>query len=85
VPGLGAHSVQRLLDARRVRQVRRADMERLGTAGRKALDFVHLPDHRPGAVPLTSAGRPESAKRPGAPAQLQQPDLFGWAEAPATT
>ena len=59
VPGLGARSVQRLLDARRVRRLRRADMERLGTAGRKALDFVHLPDHRPGAVALTLASPPE--------------------------
>ncbi|MGQ3076341.1 MAG: hypothetical protein ACT7A5_35170, partial [Ferrovibrionaceae bacterium] len=75
----GAHSVQRLLDARRVRQVRRADMERLGTAGRKALDFVHLPDHRPGAVPLAPLARPRSRS----PAVGEQPDLFGWAEAPA--
>jgi len=69
VPGLGVRSVQRLLDARRVRQLRRADMERLGNAGRKALDFVHLPDHRPGAVALT-------LQTPPAPGKLAQPDLF---------
>ena len=76
VPGLGVRSVQRLLDARRVRQLRRADMERLGTAGRKALDFVHLPDHRPGAVALTLQATPK-------PRKLAQPDLFEAAGASA--
>ena len=80
VPGLGVHSVQRLLAARRVRQVRRADMERLGTAGRKALDFVHLPDHRPGAVQLSPAARPRPATKAAAHGAFEQPDLFGWAE-----
>lgn len=73
VPGLGVRSVQRLLDARRVRQLRRADMERLGTAGRKALDFVHLPDHRPGASLLSFATPPKKAP---APARVLQADLF---------
>ena len=78
VPGLGVHSVQRLLAARRVRQVRRADMERLGTAGRKALDFVNLPDHRPGAVPLSRGPSLPAARQPARGAGTQ-PDLFGWA------
>ena len=69
VPGLGVRSVQRLLDARRVRQVRRADLERLGNAGRKALDFVHLPDHRPGAALLSPVS-------PTVPPAVTQPDLF---------
>jgi predicted DNA-binding helix-hairpin-helix protein len=47
VPGLGATSVQRLLAARRVRTLRRADIERLGTEAARVLCFVHLPDHRP--------------------------------------
>ncbi len=81
VPGLGMRSVQRLLDARRVRQLRRADMERLGTAGRKALDFVHLPDHRPGAE-LLSFGKPSApAQPPRRPAPAAQPGLFDSAEA----
>ncbi len=69
VPGLGMRSVQRLLAARRVRTLRRADLERLGPAGRKALGFVHLPDHRPSAgiraTPWTARHQPS------------QPDLFG--------
>jgi len=47
VPGLGTTSVQRLLDARRVRSLRLADVQRLGTEARRVLCFVVLPDHRP--------------------------------------
>ena len=82
VPGLGVRSVERLLAARRVRQLRCADLERLGAAGRKALDFVRLPDHRPGAQRLSFAGAPwrpsaptRAPSRP-APARPQQADLF---------
>jgi putative DNA modification/repair radical SAM protein len=47
VPGFGQQSVERLLAARRTRSLRRADIERLGSAARRALGFVALPDHRP--------------------------------------
>jgi putative DNA modification/repair radical SAM protein len=47
VPGLGARAVERLLDARRVRQVRSDDLKRLRVPVGKVLPFVTLPDHRP--------------------------------------
>ncbi len=58
VPGLGVKSVDRLLSARRVRQVRRADLSRLRVSERKVLPFVALPDHRPreGDAALLAAG-----------------------------
>ncbi len=66
VPGFGVQSVQRLLTARRVRQLRRADVERLGTAARRALDFVVLPDHRPGALPFFQGTGPVGQARAAA-------------------
>ena len=80
VPGLGPRSVHKLVTARRLRQLRRADFERLGPAGRKALDFVHLPDHRP-TPPHTSEAatnrvRTSSGKQPLQNA-ARQADLFG--------
>ncbi len=47
VPGLGVKSVERLLLARRTRNVRRADLERLRVPVAKVLPFVALPDHLP--------------------------------------
>ena len=85
VPGLGARSAQKLLQARRVRQLRRADLERLGAPGRKALDFVLLPDHRPavGQAPaLTLNAAPARSARRGLQASARsgaeplQADLF---------
>lgn len=52
VPGLGVRSVERLLAARRVRTLHAIDIGRLGTAARKVLAFVRLPDHVPAADPL---------------------------------
>jgi putative DNA modification/repair radical SAM protein len=55
VPGLGVKSVERLLAARRVRTLRRADVHHLRAATQRVLAFVHLPDHRPApraAAPL---------------------------------
>jgi predicted DNA-binding helix-hairpin-helix protein len=77
VPGLGATSVKRLLAARRVRQLRRADIERLGTEARRVLCFVALPDHRPTEAELKRWVQARSARggaaRPSVPAQG---DLF---------
>ncbi len=48
VPGLGVKAVQRLLQARRVRRIRAADLERLHVPLRKVLPFVVVADHQPG-------------------------------------
>jgi putative DNA modification/repair radical SAM protein len=75
VPGLGVQSVTRLLAARRVRRVRRADIERLGTASRRVLAFVQLPDHRPAADAVQRLlAAPSAAARRALPAP--QLDLF---------
>ena len=49
VPGLGVKAVNRILLARRVRQVRADDLLRLHVPLKKVLPFVLLPDHQPGA------------------------------------
>jgi len=54
VPGLGSTSVQRLLAARRVRSLRRADVQRLGTEAARVLCFVCLPDHLPNPQALSA-------------------------------
>ena len=48
VPGLGVKAVNRLLQARRVRRVRNADLERLHVPLGKVLPFVVTADHVPG-------------------------------------
>ena len=48
VPGLGVKAVERLLVARRVRQVRSADLARLHVPLKKVMPFVLTADHRPG-------------------------------------
>jgi len=50
VPGLGVKAVVRILQARRVRDVRAADLLRLHVPMKKVMPFVLLPDHHPGAV-----------------------------------
>ncbi|MDB5891534.1 MAG: putative modification/repair radical protein [Polaromonas sp.] len=50
VPGLGVKAVVRILQARRVRQVRADDLARLHVPLRKVMPFVLLPDHHPGAA-----------------------------------
>ncbi|MDB5966934.1 MAG: putative modification/repair radical protein [Polaromonas sp.] len=49
VPGLGVKAVVRILQARRVRDVRADDLLRLHVPLKKVLPFVLLPDHHPGA------------------------------------
>jgi predicted DNA-binding helix-hairpin-helix protein len=68
VPGLGVTSVDRLIAARQLRRLRRADVLALGTAGRKALPFVVAVDHRPGVADLQPLARPR--------AEPQQTALF---------
>ena len=50
VPGLGVKAVVRILQARRVRQVRADDLARLHVPLKKVMPFVLLPDHHPGAT-----------------------------------
>ena len=50
VPGLGIKTVQRLLQSRRVRQLRADDLARLHVPLKKVLPFVVLADHQPGAI-----------------------------------
>ena len=76
VPGLGVRSVDRLLMARRSRNVRRADLDRLRVPVAKVLPFVSLPDHVPrdsDSAPL----RQQLRRRTGAEeSREQQSDLF---------
>ena len=50
VPGLGVKAVVRILQARRVRDVRASDLLRLHVPLAKVWPFVLLPDHHPGAT-----------------------------------
>ena len=50
VPGLGVKAVTRILQARRVRDVRADDLLRLHVPLKKVMPFVLLPDHHPGAA-----------------------------------
>ena len=50
IPGLGVQSVQRILQARRVRLVRLDDLLRMHLPLKKVMPFVLLPDHHPGAT-----------------------------------
>ena len=50
VPGLGVKAVTRILQTRRVRQVRADDLLRLHVPLQKVMPFVVLADHQPGAA-----------------------------------
>jgi predicted DNA-binding helix-hairpin-helix protein len=54
VPGFGMKTVDRILSARRLSNLRRADLTRLHIPRNKALPFIVLPDHRPAATLLDS-------------------------------
>lgn len=47
VPGLGTRTVERILQSRHVRALRRDDLAALGVPVARVLPFVVLPDHRP--------------------------------------
>ncbi len=55
VPGLGLKAVTRILQSRRVRKLRAADLLKLHLPLKKVLPFVLLADHHPGASLDTSA------------------------------
>jgi putative DNA modification/repair radical SAM protein len=69
VPGLGVQSVQRILQARRVRQVRLDDLQRMHLPLKKVMPFVLLPNHQPGKT-LDAANLPAQLKL-ASPAPLQ--------------
>jgi putative DNA modification/repair radical SAM protein len=77
VPGLGIKAVLRILQARRVREIRADDLLRLHVPLKKVMPFVLLADHHPGAT-LDAAGLAARLR----PAPVQQ-GLFDEAPAPA--
>jgi putative DNA modification/repair radical SAM protein len=81
VPGLGVKAVVRILQARRVRQLRADDLLRLHVPLKKVLPFVLLADHQPGA----SLDAASLATRLAPP--VRQIDLFddGYSAAQAST
>lgn len=66
VPGLGVGSVDKLLAARRLRRLRRADLLALGPAAKKALPFVVVVDHRPRAADAQALARPAAVPQQAA-------------------
>ena len=75
VPGLGVKAVGKVLQTRRVRRLRSADLERMHVPLKRVLAFVETADHTPG--PLLDSQ--ELARRlvPAAAAPAAQADLFG--------
>ncbi len=83
VPGLGIKAVGRILQARRVRRLRAADLDRLHVPLAKVLPFVELADHRPGNALTAADLRERLAPRPAS--ANAQASLFGdEAAVPAT-
>ncbi len=74
IPGLGVQSVKRILQARRVRQVRLDDLQRLHVPLKKVMPFVLLPNHQPGKT-LDAASLPAHMLQLASPA-LEQHALF---------
>ncbi len=74
IPGLGVQSVQRILQARRVRQVRLDDLQRMHIPLKKVMPFVLLPNHQPGHT-LDAANLPAQLMQLAKPAP-QQHTLF---------
>ena len=70
IPGLGVQSVKRILQARRVRQVRLDDLQRLHVPLKKVMPFVLLPNHQPGKT-LDSTSLLENMMQLASPAPLQ--------------
>ena len=50
VPGLGIKAVTRIVQSRRVRDVRLADLQSLHVPIKKVMPFVMLPGHHPGST-----------------------------------
>ncbi len=82
VPGLGVKAVVRMLQARRVRRLRAADLDRLHVPLAKVLPFVELADHRPGQSLSSADLRDRLAPRPAKAST--QASLFDEDNTPAT-
>ena len=90
VPGLGVKAVTRIVQSRRVRQLRADDLLRLHVPLKKVLPFVVLADHSPGALldsvdleSRLSTGASGLAGRSETVATSAQRDLFEAAPASA--
>ena len=70
IPGLGVQSVNRILQARRVRQVRLDDLQRMHVPLKKVMPFVLLPNHQPGKT-LDAASLPTQLMQLARPMALQ--------------
>ena len=76
VPGFGRRSVDRIVRARRIREIRSDDLKRLGVPPAKALPFIVLPDRRPrsnavAAMKASTAARVHLRDGGGQGAQLE--------------
>ena len=76
VPGLGVKAVDRLLQARRSRSVRRADLDRLHVSVRKVLPFVALPDHLPRDSDRNALNSNRPVERKASTPSSMQAELF---------
>ncbi len=74
IPGVGARSVQRILETRRWRRLRLADLVALKVAVKRALPFVVTADHAPRLLDAADLRERLLAARPRAAAV--QTDLF---------
>ena len=64
IPGFGRKAVDRIIATRRQTSIRLADLARLHIPRRKALPFIILSDHRPGATAMrTIESRPNRAQQ----------------------
>ena len=81
IPGVGAKSVERILQARRWRRLRVADLAALRVAVRRALPFVVTADHTPSARVLDAADLRERLLARRSRLVAAQGDLFAGAAA----
>ena len=79
IPGVGAKSVERILQARRWRRLRVADLAALRVAVRRALPFVVTADHTPSARVLDAADLRERLLARRSRLVATQGDLFAGA------
>ncbi len=83
VPGMGVKAVDRILQSRRVRQLRAADLLRLHLPLKKVMPFVLLPDHHPGGL-LDGMGLGEQLRDPVQPGLFDEPAPGDKTTAPAS-
>ena len=64
IPGLGARTVDRLIEARRMTAVRLSDLSKLTNTARKAMPFIQTADYQPGGLLDTANLRARFAPPP---------------------